>query len=46
VVLGAPPYVLLALLSSFSTLCGCLTNYSTGPLIIYFSQVRFAYFVQ
>jgi divalent anion:Na+ symporter, DASS family len=38
--LGAPSYVLLALLSSFSTLCGCLTNYSTGPLIIYFSQVH------
>ena len=37
--LNAPPFVLLGLLASFSTLCGCLTNYSTGPLIIYFSQV-------
>ena len=26
----------VALLAYFSNLCGCLTNYSTGPVVIYF----------
>jgi DASS family divalent anion:Na+ symporter len=33
---GAPPQATVALLASFSSLCGCLTNYSTGPFVIYF----------
>ena len=33
---GAPPLVLVALLAYFSSLCGCTTNYSTGPVIIYY----------
>ena len=32
----APPLVTVALIAAFSNLCGCLTNYSTGPVIIYF----------
>jgi DASS family divalent anion:Na+ symporter len=32
----APPVLLLALIAYFSNLCGCLTNYSTGPVVIYF----------
>jgi DASS family divalent anion:Na+ symporter len=31
----APPMLLVALISYFSNLCGCLTNYSTGPVVIY-----------
>lgn len=33
---GAPPMVAAVLLAYFSNLCACLTNYSTGPVIIYF----------
>jgi DASS family divalent anion:Na+ symporter len=33
---GTPPLLIVPLLAYFSSLCGCLTNYSTGPLIIYF----------
>ncbi len=33
---GCPPLLLVALISYFSNLCGCLTNYSTGPVVIYF----------
>ena len=33
---SAPPLLLVALVSYFSNLCGCLTNYSTGPVVIYF----------
>ena len=33
---GAPPLLTVALIAYFSNLCGCLTNYSTGPVIIYF----------
>ena len=33
---GAPPMLTIALLAYFSNLCGCLTNYSTGPVVIYF----------
>jgi divalent anion:Na+ symporter, DASS family len=33
---GAPPQATVALLAYFSSLCGCLTNYSTGPFVIYF----------
>jgi DASS family divalent anion:Na+ symporter len=32
---GAPPLLLVALISYFSNLCGCLTNYSTGQVVIY-----------
>lgn len=32
---GSPPMLLVALISYFSTLCGCLTNYSTGQVVIY-----------
>jgi DASS family divalent anion:Na+ symporter len=32
----APPVLLIALIAYFSNLCGCLTNYSTGPVVIYF----------
>jgi DASS family divalent anion:Na+ symporter len=32
----APPLVMVALLAAFSNLCGCLTNYSTGAVIVYF----------
>ena len=34
---GAPPMLLVPLLAYFSCLCGCTTNYSTGPVIIYFA---------
>jgi DASS family divalent anion:Na+ symporter len=33
---GAPPLVTVALMAYFSCLCACTTNYSTGPVIIYF----------
>ena len=33
---GAPAMLTVAILAYFSNLCGCVTNYSTGPLIIYF----------
>lgn len=32
----APPFLMVAMLAYFSTLCGCLTHYSTGPVVIYF----------
>jgi DASS family divalent anion:Na+ symporter len=32
----APVMLTIALLAYFSDLCGCLTNYSTGPIIVYF----------
>ena len=32
------PYLIVALIAYFSSLCGCLTNYSTGPIIIYFGN--------
>ena len=32
----APPLLMVAMLAYFSTLCGCLTHYSTGPVVIYF----------
>jgi DASS family divalent anion:Na+ symporter len=31
-----PPLLTVALISYFSNLCGCLTNYSTGQVVIYF----------
>jgi len=31
-----PPMLMIALLAYFSSLCGCITNYSSGPVIIYF----------
>lgn len=33
---NSPPLLTIAMISYFSTLCGCLTNYSTGPVVIYF----------
>lgn len=33
---GAPPLLIVPLIAYFSNLCGCLTNYSSGPIIIYF----------
>ena len=33
---GAPTLLIIALLAYFSNLCACITNYSTGPVIIYF----------
>ena len=33
---GAPPLLTVALLAYFSNLCACTTNYSSGPIIIYF----------
>ena len=33
---GTEPILMVALLAYFSNLCGCLTNYSTGPIVIYF----------
>ena len=34
--LGVPGTLMVAMLAYFSNLCGCLTNYSTGPVVIYF----------
>lgn len=33
---GAPAMLTVAILAYFSNLCGCTTNYSTGPVVIYF----------
>lgn len=33
---GAPPLLMVALIAYFSNLCGCTTNYSTGPTVIYY----------
>jgi DASS family divalent anion:Na+ symporter len=33
---GAPAMLTVAIFAYFSNLCGCTTNYSTGPVIIYF----------
>lgn len=33
-----PPMLTAILFAGFSTLCGCLTPYSSGPAIIYFGQ--------
>ena len=35
---GAPPLLIVPLIAAFSNLCGCTTNYSTGPLVIYFGM--------
>jgi len=32
------PVIIVAIIAYFSNLCGCLTNYSTGPVIIYFGN--------
>jgi len=32
------PYLVVGVIAYFSSLCGCLTNYSTGPIIIYFGN--------
>lgn len=36
--IGISPRLIVALIAYFSTLCGCLTNFSSGPIVIYFSQ--------
>ena len=33
---GSPPYIAVALIAYFSCLCGAMTPWSTGPVIIYF----------
>ncbi len=33
---GTPPLLMVALIAYFSNLCGCTTNYSTGPFCIYY----------
>jgi len=33
---GAPALFTVAIMAYFSNLCACLTNYSTGPVVIYF----------
>jgi DASS family divalent anion:Na+ symporter len=33
---NAPPMIAVAIFAYFSCLCGCTTNYSSGPVIIYF----------
>ena len=35
---GAPALISVALLAYFSNVCACLTNYSTGPVIVYFGH--------
>ncbi len=32
------PFLIVGIIAYFSNLCGCLTNYSTGPVIIYFGN--------
>ena len=39
---GAPALLMVPLIAYLSSLCGCLTNYSTGPFIIYFNQGHIA----
>ena len=34
----APPLLTVALIAYFSNLCACTTNYSTGPVVIYFGK--------
>ncbi len=33
---GAPAMLTIAIFAYFSNLCACTTNYSTGPVVIYF----------
>ena len=35
---GAPPILAVALMAYFSNLCASTTNYSTGPVVIYFGM--------
>ena len=32
------PFLVVGIIAYISSLCGCLTNYSTGPVIIYFGN--------
>ncbi len=34
----ANPFLIVPIVAYLSSLCGCLTNYSTGPIIIYFGN--------
>ena len=36
--INSEPIIIVALIAYFSNLSGCLTNYSTGPIIIYFGN--------
>jgi DASS family divalent anion:Na+ symporter len=36
--LNCPPMIVAALVAYFGGLCGALTNYSTGSLVVYFAQ--------
>jgi DASS family divalent anion:Na+ symporter len=36
--LGCPSYLIVALIAYTSSLCGSLTNYSSGASVLYFSQ--------
>lgn len=36
--IGSPPYLAVALIAYFSCLCGAMTPWSSGPVIIYFQQ--------
>lgn len=36
--LKCPPLLLIAFMAYFSTLCGCMTNYSSGPIVLCYSQ--------
>ncbi|MEE9373282.1 MAG: DASS family sodium-coupled anion symporter [Saprospiraceae bacterium] len=33
---GTPPMISIAIFAYFSCICGCMTNYSSGPIIIYY----------
>jgi di/tricarboxylate transporter len=37
-VIKAPPFLMTAFIAYFSGLCGSLTNYSTGPSVMYFAM--------
>jgi DASS family divalent anion:Na+ symporter len=36
--INSAPLVMISCIAYFSNLSGCLTNYSTGPIIIYFGN--------
>ena len=33
------PFLVVGIIAYISSLCGCLTNYSTGPVIVFLGQV-------
>jgi DASS family divalent anion:Na+ symporter len=36
--LGCPPQLTVAMIAYSTSLCGCLTNYSSGATVLYFSR--------